>query len=249
LVMPGRRSWGRLLNRARHLSPSAAARAGGWLILAPHPDDETLGAGGLIAALTAAGAAVSVAILTDGSGSHAGAPGWSARKIAALRATEATAALRALGHRHRPVFLGWRDAMPFAPGSPSFEATVRRLVVHCRRQRISNLVASWEADPHCDHEAAAAIATAVGRRLAIKPRFYGVWGWTRPDLDRRLAPMLAVAVSTAASRGRQRRALNCHRSQLGGRITGAPDSFVLPRAMRRLVDADHALLLEYRRAP
>jgi LmbE family N-acetylglucosaminyl deacetylase len=217
--------------------------------MAPHPDDETLGAGGLIAALTDAGAAVNVAILTDGSGSHAGAPGWSARRIADLRATEANAALRALGHRHRPLFLGWRDAEPFAPGSPSFDATVRRLVMHCRRQGIRNLVASWAADPHCDHEAAAAIATAVGRRLGIKPRFYGVWGWARVDLDRRLGPMLAVAVPTGASRGRQRRALNCHRSQLGCRITGAPNPFVLPRAMRRLVDVNHALLLEYRRAP
>ncbi|HTI01677.1 MAG TPA: PIG-L family deacetylase, partial [Acidisoma sp.] len=37
------------------------------LILAPHPDDETLGCGGLIAQCCAAGMPPHVAIMTDGS--------------------------------------------------------------------------------------------------------------------------------------------------------------------------------------
>ena len=40
------------------------------LILAPHPDDETLGCGGLIAAASAAGHPPFVLVLTDGTGSH-----------------------------------------------------------------------------------------------------------------------------------------------------------------------------------
>src|SRR5262245_24685447 len=40
------------------------------LVLAPHPDDESLGCGGLIAACQAQGHPVHVLVLTDGAGSH-----------------------------------------------------------------------------------------------------------------------------------------------------------------------------------
>ena len=43
-------------------------RAESALVLAPHYDDEILGCGGLLAQLTASGAAVRVLFLTDGSG-------------------------------------------------------------------------------------------------------------------------------------------------------------------------------------
>ena len=230
------------------MSPSEAVRSGGWLVIAPHPDDETLGAGGLIAALTGAGGHVLIAFLTDGSGSHVDAPGWSARRVADARAHEALGALRMLGWRGMPTSLGWRDAAPFPANTPEFDATVRRLVALCRRHRIRNIVASWEADPHCDHEAASVLARAVGLRLRIVPRFYAVWAWTLPDLDARLKAMRITAMPVARWRGHQRRALACHRTQLGGRITGAAERFVLPRAMRRLVDAPHMLLLEARHA-
>ncbi|HEX2943304.1 MAG TPA: PIG-L family deacetylase, partial [Rhodopila sp.] len=46
------------------------AGTGTCLILAPHPDDESLGCGGLIATAVAAGRAPLVVILTDGAGSH-----------------------------------------------------------------------------------------------------------------------------------------------------------------------------------
>ena len=243
-MTPGRRAWARLLRRANALSPAQAVRSGGWLVIAPHPDDETLGAGGLIAALAAAGGNLTVAFLTDGSGSHVGAPGWSERRVAGVRAREARAALHQLGLDAAPLDLGWRDAAPFAPASPEFAATVRRLVALCRRRGVRNIVTSWDADPHCDHAAAAALAQATGRRLRIRPRYYAVWAWTLPDLDHRLRGMRATAMPVERFRGEQRRALACHRTQLGGRIAGAARRFVLPRSMRRLVDATHILLLE-----
>ena len=244
-AIPGGRSRAGLLRRARPLVPRH--EDGGWLILAPHPDDETLGTGGLIATLTARGVDVTVAFLTDGSGSHAGAPGWTARRIANARAQEAGAALRILRLRKPAVVLGWRDAAPFAEGTPAFEATVRRLLTLCRRQRICHVVATWEAEPHCDHEAAAQVAIAVARRLRVRPLFYCVWAWTLPDIAQRLAGWNALSLPVGRWRGLQRRALGCHRTQLGGRISGAPDRFILPRAMRRMVDASHALLLEHGR--
>lgn len=244
VVTPGRATWRRVRQRARVVSPAAFPQRGSCLVLAPHPDDETLGAGGLIAASAAAGREPVVAFLTDGSGSHVDAPGWSPHRVAGVRAGEARAALRSLGCRDEPIMLGWRDAAPHPAGSPAFARTVRRLAALCRRRGIRIVVSSWDGDPHCDHEAAAAVARAVAARLRTRPLFYCVWGWTLPDLDRRLRPMRAIALPTTRWRGHQRRALAQHRTQLGGRIAGAHDRFVLPRAMRRLVDASHLILLE-----
>jgi N-acetylglucosamine malate deacetylase 1 len=244
-VTPGQRSWGRVLRRARPMTEGQAAREG-WLVLAPHPDDEVLGAGGMLAALSERRARVVVAFLTDGAASHVGAPGWSPRRIAALRAGEAGAALRVLGVSAPPVALGSRDAAPVEAGSREWEGTVRRLVALCRRHRLTRIVASWEADPHCDHEAAARLAREVAGRLRVRPLFYAVWGWTRDDLDQRLAGTRAQSLPVARWRGQQRRALACHRSQMGGRIIGAAERFVLPVAMRRLTDRAHLLLLEER---
>ncbi|WP_395396492.1 PIG-L family deacetylase (plasmid) [Novosphingobium sp. BL-8A] len=246
--MPGRRSWARLFLRARRITPKEAAHRGGWLVLAPHPDDETLGAGGLIAALAASGCKVRTVFLTDGAGSHVAAPGWTAKRIAALRAREASAAMRTLGTPGRAMSLGWRDGFPPAKETPQFEAAARRLVALCRAEGIRQVLTTWAQEPHCDHAAAARLICEVARRLRIVPKYYLVWGWTLPDPDRRLGRMRVTAVPVWQHRGMQRRALERHRSQLGGRIAGASERFVLSRPMRRLVDLTHGLLMENRRA-
>ena len=69
---------------------------GTCLILAPHPDDESLGCGGLIAACCAAARPPLVVILTDGSQSHPQSNLHSPPKLAALREAEAT---EAVAHR------------------------------------------------------------------------------------------------------------------------------------------------------
>jgi LmbE family N-acetylglucosaminyl deacetylase len=89
------------------------------LVFSPHPDDETLAAGGLIHRLVQEGAAVKVAFLTNGDGWP-----WAARTdfhvtkptdadylaMGELRQREALAAARRLGLRKRDVaFLGFPD--------------------------------------------------------------------------------------------------------------------------------------------
>lgn len=248
VVMPGRRSWSRLLLRARRVTPEKASQNGKWLFLAPHPDDETLGAGSLIAALNAAGCEVTNVFLTDGAASHIGAPGWTPKRIAGLRSREAAAALRSLGSTGRSLSLCWIDGSPHDEGTPQFEAAVRRLVALCRAKGIRQVVTTWGGEPHCDHAAAALLLREVAWRLRIAPKYFLVWGWTLPDPDALLRPMGATAVPVPGYRACQRRALGCHRSQLGGRITGAAQRFVLSRSMRRLTDLTHGLLVEYRHA-
>lgn len=49
------------------------------VVVAPHPDDEVLGCGGLIAAARAAGVPVLIIALTDGEQAYPDEPGWHPR--------------------------------------------------------------------------------------------------------------------------------------------------------------------------
>ncbi len=63
-------------------------------VIAAHPDDEVLGAGGTIALLAAAGIRLRLIAVTDGEGSH---PGTDPAVLGRVRAEETAAALGALG--------------------------------------------------------------------------------------------------------------------------------------------------------
>ena len=53
-----------------------------FLLLAAHPDDETLGAGGLLARLARDGVRCDVVVLTDGEGSHPDSPTHTPARLA-----------------------------------------------------------------------------------------------------------------------------------------------------------------------
>src|SRR5579872_6984375 len=71
------------------------ARVQSAVIVAAHPDDEVLGAGGLISMLAAARARLRLVTITDGEASHRGHGSRAA--LARRRAAERDAALHALG--------------------------------------------------------------------------------------------------------------------------------------------------------
>lgn len=110
------------------------------LVIAPHPDDAELGAGGAIAKLIDSGWRVGVLDLTNGEPTPYGSPEIRARETAA-----ATAVLR----------LSWRENL----GLPnrSVEATLEarhRLAAVIRRVRPRWLFAPYWEDAHPDHVAA-----------------------------------------------------------------------------------------------
>ncbi len=79
---------------------------GTLVVIAPHPDDETIGVGGLIAAHRSRGVPVHVIVMTDGS---SGIPGEKATAdYCALREAETRAASKALGGFELR-FLGFED--------------------------------------------------------------------------------------------------------------------------------------------
>lgn len=175
-----------------------------WLVLAPHPDDETLGAGALIAETARDGRLAAIAYLTDGTGSHpAGTAG-----LASVRRREARLAIQRLaGTGQRIVSVGWQDARPAEPSSAPFERSRLALGALIRAERIDAIAVTAENETHCDHVAAYLLARAVAAsaRRAVALFAYRVWS----DADRR--PALRTNAMPA---GRRRHALAAHRSQL-----------------------------------
>src|SRR5205823_5271974 len=76
------------------LEPLGRPAAGDRLVVvAAHPDDETLGAGGLIAGAHRAGAVITVIVATDGEASHPNSPTHSSAELATTRRGEVQAAI------------------------------------------------------------------------------------------------------------------------------------------------------------
>jgi LmbE family N-acetylglucosaminyl deacetylase len=88
----------RLLSRNRHASA---------LVFAPHPDDEVLGCGGVIALKSQAGARVRVVVMTDGRASHRTL--IAEDELVRIRRAEAEEAAQQLGPGVDYVFLGFED--------------------------------------------------------------------------------------------------------------------------------------------
>jgi LmbE family N-acetylglucosaminyl deacetylase len=202
------------------------------LVLAPHPDDESLGCGGLIAETCARGEIVHVAILTGGTRSHPNSKTHPAPRLKALREAEARAAVGTLGlPQKRLGFLALRDGEAPHDG-PEFAAAVNRLAALIAAHDIGTVCATWRHDMHDDHVAAHLIAAAAAARTGARHFSYPVWGWTLPDEHE--LPDIAVRgvrLDIAHHLEAKRRAIAAHASQLGEAITDDLAGAVLPERL------------------
>jgi LmbE family N-acetylglucosaminyl deacetylase len=215
------------------------------LILAPHPDDETLGCGGLIATCCELGRPPVIVAMTDGTGSHPNSSSCPPARLKEVRATELRAAASILGlAADRVKFLGLRDTEAPREG-PTFDAAVARIVDLLDIFGVTTLFASWRHDPHGDHEATAAIAMEAARRNGARLFFYPVWGWLLPaeyPLPADAIRGVRVKVKAAAI-ARKRRALAAHASQYSDLICDDPSGFRIPRNLAELVERDDEVFL------
>jgi LmbE family N-acetylglucosaminyl deacetylase len=205
----------------RRLSPARALSRlcgrGALLVVAPHPDDEVLGCGGLLAEALLRKRPVCVVLATDGGASHPGGAGWPRARLARLRHREMQAALRRLGGRALELLqLGLRDG---AVGGHETRA-VAMLVRTIHRLRPRTVLVPQAGDQHADHRAVHALARAATRRSGVNLAEYAVWG--------ALAPGAGMTVPTARHSARRRAALRCHASQLGLAPAGLGPGFVVP---------------------
>jgi LmbE family N-acetylglucosaminyl deacetylase len=147
------------------------------LVLAPHPDDETLGAGGLITRLCRAGVPVTIVAITNGEGAYADTP-----DLGRIRIVEQTEALHRLGVPANSIH---RLHLPDRDVS-AYEDVLVNLLLPLVTDDMQ-LVAPWPHDFHPDHEATGRAAARVAQQKGMPIAYYLFWTWHRGEpsmLDR-----------------------------------------------------------------
>jgi LmbE family N-acetylglucosaminyl deacetylase len=197
------------------------------IILAPHPDDEVIGCGALIAASALAGRAPVIVYITDGSGSHPNSRLFPRPALIALRQHEGRLASRVLGVASTRVhFLGVRDTATPQDG-PELAAAAQTIIETIRHYPNPVVFAPWINDPHGDHQSVSKMATLVCRILMARHLSYVVWGWTLPDDLPIEGEIAGCRFPVDRERQRKSRALQAYQSQISDLIDDDPAGFRL----------------------
>lgn len=196
-------AWQRWL-ASRQLQAADVTRWSSAVIVAAHPDDEVLGAGGILAMLAARGARIRLVTATDGEKSH---PGAESAELARTRIGESAAALRVLGAQHAEVV---RLGLPDTGLGAREDELNERLAKQC--QGFEVCLAPWENDAHADHEAAGRAACRAHDHVLRYPIW--MWHWAAPadpgvPWDRAVSVPLPAAVTA-----RKAAAISAFTSQL-----------------------------------
>lgn len=199
------------LARIPLVSPGALVPAGARaVVVAPHPDDEVLAVGGLLALLARQSTAVCVVAVTDGTASHEGSTAWPPERLQYERPLESADAWQRLGIEPQVV----RLALPDGVVAERRDLLVERLLPLLGTDDV--VFTTWREDGHPDHEATgdccALAAARAGARLIEVPVW--AWHWAAPG-DARLpwhrARRLPLDADAAA---RKRCAVQAFASQL-----------------------------------
>ena len=195
------------------------------VVVAPHPDDEVLGVGGMMSLLEAAGTVVTLVAATDGHASHPGSPTLSAADLAVRRPVERTSALQVLGLRDVDLL---RMGLPDG-GVAGFESMLTDLLTDLL-QPSDWCVATWRGDGHPDHEAAGRAAASAAGEADSRLLEFPIWTWhwatpgdARVPWDRARRVPLPLAVEAA-----KRAAAAEYRTQVQPLSTDPADAAILP---------------------
>ncbi len=198
------------------------------LVLAPHPDDESLGCGLLLADRWARGLPTHVACLTDGGASHPGSRAWPRTRLSALRRRELGEAVRSLGGNPEAdvTWLGYPDAALHQAVPPDADLAGAIADLSDALGAGTLLVASPH-DAHCDHLAG---AEAAARVAAVRPHIhlwhYPVWSrWMAWETG---GDVPGVRLDLPEYRAAKRAAIAAHRSQMGLVVQDDPNGFSMP---------------------
>ncbi|BBX07374.1 PIG-L deacetylase family protein [Mycolicibacterium aichiense] len=199
--------------RRQHPFPSLPLdQCPGLVVVAPHPDDETLGFGATACAVAARGVDVHTVIATDGGAAWPGLSAFEQARLEESRRGESQTAAAVLG-LPVPVFLGLPDGRLTENESRLAEILTEILA---GRPEGTWCAATWRGDGHPDHEVvgrAAAVATSRTGAVLLEYPIW-MWHWARPGDDAVPWQSAVQMVADPVAVHRKREAVASFRSQL-----------------------------------
>lgn len=187
------------------------------IVVAPHPDDETIAAYATIRAAIQRGKRVDIVIVTDGSASHRSSASCPPQQLARRRARESRAVMASIGLSAQYMhFANLRDGSLGSMDVTDLARCLKRVVQPLLR-RCTLVIAPSQWDQHPDH---AQTGRAISRIVPRKQRVdYRVWHSAAVSLKSRQWQVRADSLC-------KRMAIKRYHSQ-NGAITDDPDGFVL----------------------
>ncbi len=199
------------------LEPFVATRFQRLVVVAPHPDDETLGVGGLIASTSERGGHVLVVSLTDGEAAYV------QDGLADLRHDELCAAMHRLSLAAPVAIDRWQ--------LPDGDLGGREAEIAERLSQIVQpgdfVVGPLDRDGHPDHDAAGAAVLALVDDGSIDVASYPVWSWHWHDPSSSVITERGQRVQmTRSALTAKLAAIDMYPSQTAGPGPILPDHFV-----------------------
>ena len=214
------------------LPPLDLAECRRLIVVAPHPDDETLGLGAMAAQLVASGVDVQVVSVSDGGAAHPDATAADRLRMEATRKHELHRATGILG-----------ISTIASLGLPDGELTDHedRLAESLTEILESAgpgtwCAATWRGDGHPDHEAVGRAAATASTCTDVALLEYPIWMWHWAHPSDPAVPWDRAYSVPASTRtmDRKRLAAQCYRSQFechSGESAPALPAFVLKRLL------------------
>lgn len=236
-------------HRARSVHPDELSQIGNALVIAPHPDDESLGCGGTIALLRERDHDVHVLFVSDGTMSHPNSRSYPAERLRQLRETEALEALHTLNvPPDNAIFLRLKDRQVPTTDQPGFAEAAATMRDVLERLRPDTVLVPWRRDPHPDHRASWQLLNAAVAQAANPPRVleYLIWLWELGDErdmpGRDEVQVWRVPIDSVMDL--RNGAIAAHRSQVTRMIDDDPTAFYLSPELLTHFDVPKELFLE-----
>ncbi|WP_440222800.1 PIG-L deacetylase family protein [Dokdonella sp. MW10] len=190
--------WRMLLGRAERV-----------VVVAPHPDDEVLGCGGLLAYASAAGLPIMIVSVTDGEACYPGHAFWTPARLRVARAMELANALSRLGIKRREIVSLHVPDGEVRGMEGQVTAALDTILRHT-----DLVLTTWQRDGHPDHEAAyrsvSRAACAAGGLVLQFP----IWGCPWLATSASDAPIVRLRLD-AQVRMHKQQAIACFATQTG----------------------------------
>ncbi len=199
------------------------------MIIAPHPDDESLGCGAFIAHLKEQNAEVWILFMTNGEASHPNSSAYPPRRLGDLRKNEAAKACQILGvEKDHLLFLNAGDgqlaAYPIADNS-----ILANLANIFLQKKVDTLLVPWRRDHHIDHLATTRMVRKAAEGMELVIAEYPIWLWKKgkPEDWPMKGEILPFRLAIEPVRQKKNKAIQAHASQTTKLINDDPKGFIL----------------------